>query len=287
MKIENHRYEVRFTTQGGEIQSFTDKQTGIQYMWQGDETYWSGKNPSLFPIVGNTYTKNYEIDGKTYAMKNHGLIRYANLQVKHVSEDTVIMELDSNEETLSQYPFPFHYEISYQLQNDTLTITYRITNTGDKEMPFSFGLHPGFRCPLCEGETFEDYNIQFSNPECMQQLVFDKTFETPYQLESRNIQMIPCDYALFEQYATLIYKHPRSAFVSLKGPKGHGVDVSIAGYPYFAIWTPKRNAPFLCLEPWYGHADYSKVDVLFQDREGMMMLSANKTFTTSYTIRVF
>ncbi len=287
MKLENKRYEVTFTTKGGEIQSFTDKQTGIQYMWQGDDTYWSGKNPSLFPIVGNTHTKDYEIDGKTYAMKNHGLIRYADLQVKHIDKDTMVMQLDSNEETLRQYPFPFHYEVMYRLQNDTLTITYHITNTGNQEMPFTFGLHPGFQCPLCEEESFEDYRIRFSQPETMQQLVFDKAFKKPYQLEHRQLQTIPCDYALFEQYATLIYKHPKSTFVSLEGPKGHGVEVSIFGYPYFAIWTPKRNAPFICLEPWYGHADYSKLDVAFKDREGMMSLSPNKTFTTSYTIRVY
>ena len=43
MKLENERYIVTFVEKGGEIQSFTDKETGIQYMWQGDETYWSGK----------------------------------------------------------------------------------------------------------------------------------------------------------------------------------------------------------------------------------------------------
>ena len=69
MKLENERYEVTFVEKGGEIYSFTDKQTGLQYMWQGDNDNWGGKNPSLFPIIGNTYTKDYQIDGKTYAMK--------------------------------------------------------------------------------------------------------------------------------------------------------------------------------------------------------------------------
>ena len=65
MKLENERYEVTFVEKGGEIYSFTDKQTGLQYMWQGDNDNWGGKNPSLFPIIGNTYTKDYQIDGKT------------------------------------------------------------------------------------------------------------------------------------------------------------------------------------------------------------------------------
>ena len=40
MKLENERYEVTFVEEGGEIYSFTDKQTGIQYMWQGDAEHW-------------------------------------------------------------------------------------------------------------------------------------------------------------------------------------------------------------------------------------------------------
>ena len=169
---------------GGEIYSFTDKQTGLQYMWQGDNDNWGGKNPSLFPIIGNTYTKDYQIDGKTYAMKNHGLIRYATLHCKKDDSKEVIMELDSSEETLAQYPFPFHYEIAYTLKDNKLTITYHITNTGEKEMPFTFGLHPGFNCPLCEGEKFEEYTLSFTNEEHMQQLVFDLDKKHPYELKA-------------------------------------------------------------------------------------------------------
>ena len=51
MKLENERYEVTFTEKGGEIASFTDKQTGIQYMYQGNTDFWGGKNPTLFPMV--------------------------------------------------------------------------------------------------------------------------------------------------------------------------------------------------------------------------------------------
>lgn len=287
MKLENERYEVTFTKKGGEIESFLDKESGIQYMWQGDEAFWTGKNPSLFPIVGNTYSQDYEIDGKRYAMKNHGLIRYAVLQEKQQEENRVSMELDSSEETLKQYPFPFHYEIAYELQGAKLTITYHITNTGTKDMPFSFGLHPGFRCPLCAEESFEDYVIRFSNPEKLQQLVFDLEKKKPYELKEVALQEIPCDYAQFEKYATLIYRGMKSAYLTLEGKQGHGVKMTIAGYPLLAIWTAKRGAPYICLEPWYGHADFSEVTEDFYHREGTMLLSAGKTFTTAYTIEVF
>ena len=43
MHLENERYIATFTAQDGEIESFKNKETGMEYMWQGDETYWKGK----------------------------------------------------------------------------------------------------------------------------------------------------------------------------------------------------------------------------------------------------
>lgn len=288
MKLENSRYEVTFTKEGGEILSFTDKETNIQYMWQGDEQNWSGKNPTLFPIVGNTHNGTYEIDGKTYAMKNHGLIRYATLHCQKADGNEVIFELDSDDATKQQYPFDFHYEIAYTLQDNKLTIVYTIKNTGTKEMPFSFGLHPGFRCPLVEGETFEDYKLHFSNPEKLQQLVFDKAKKQPPHMEVSDtlVQDIPLSYKWIEDYATIIYKDVKSAFVTLQG-KDHGVHVSCIGFPLLAIWTAKQNAPFICIEPWMGHGDFSNPEVDFYHREGTMTLSPDNSYTCSYTIEVY
>ena len=62
--------------------------------------------------------------------------------------------------------------------------------------------------------------------------------------------------------------------------------MSIEGYPFLAIWTSGTDSPFICIEPWYGHGDFEKVDVPFEKREGMMSLSPNKTFTTSYWFEI-
>lgn len=287
MKLENERYEVTFTEKGGEIASFTDKQTGIQYMYQGNTDFWGGKNPTLFPMVGNTFSKTYEINGKSYAMKNHGLIRYMTLKQQEGEEGEIVMTADSDEQTLQQYPFDFHYEIHYTLSGSQLTIRYLITNTGEEVMPFSFGLHPGFLCPLCEGETFEDYTIRFSNPEKLTQIVMDPQGLQSYSEQDVEMQELKLDYQLFETYATLIYKGMKSAYVTLKGPKEHGVKLSISGYPLFAVWTAKRDAPFVCLEPWFGHSDFSAVEEDFYHREGTMLLSPKKSFTCAYTIELF
>ena len=55
----------------------------------------------------------------------------------------------------------------------------------------------------------------------------------------------------------------------------------------FAVWTAATDAPFICLEPWYGHSDFSEVKEDFYHREGTQILSAGQTFTTAYAIEVF
>lgn len=286
MKIENQRYEITFCAEGGEMLSFLDKESKIQYLYQGDSEYWGGKNPGLFPIIGNTYSKSYEIEGKTYAMKNHGLIRYSTLTCVHHEQNSITFELRDNEETRKQYPFSFCYQVRYVLVDNKVTITYDIKNTGEKDMPFTFGLHPAFLCPLTKEETFEDYHILFTNPENVKQVLFDPTMKKEPTYQDVEVQDIALTYDWIRQYETVVYEHCKSAYVTLQG-KEHGVKVSVAGYPYLAFWTPREGAPFLCIEPWHGHGDYCEVKEDFYHREGTMILSVNKTYTTSYDIEVF
>lgn len=286
MKIENSRYLVEFCKEGGEISKFLDKESGIQYMYQGDSPYWAGKNPTLFPIVGNTFDGTYEVKGKTYKFKNHGLIRYAVLECINNSEDSITFELKDSEETLKAYPYKFNYQITYALKDNKLTIVYHIKNEDDEIMPFTFGLHPGFKTPLFDSETYEDYTLSFECDEELEQLVFDPNKKEPHHYEDVKMKEFKLDYGLMEKYATLIYRNYSSSYVTLKGKEGHGVKVSIAGYPLLALWSPV-NAPFLCIEPWYSHADFEENNVSFKDREGMMELDAGQEFTTSYTIEVF
>lgn len=287
MEIRNDRYVVTFCAKGGEIQSFSDTKTNIQYMWQGDEKYWTGKNPTLFPQISNTYTKDYEIKGQKYAMPNHGFIRSNVLEYEQLSDTSAKFTFKSNEDTKKMYPFDFEYELIYTLNNDTLEMVYHIKNSGNEVMPFSFGLHPGFNAPLCEGEHFEDYRLVFEKEEHCKQLFFDTQSRYPYTLEDITIKEWKCNWQEMEEIATLVYVGCESKTAQLIGPQNHGVEISIEGYPYFAVWNPGYDAPFLCLEPWYGHGDFSKLDVAFEDREGTMKLAPNEVFTTSYTIRVF
>ncbi len=285
MRLENEKIVLDLTEKGGEMTSLTWKENDVQYLWQGDEKYWTGKNPSLFPQVGNTFTKNYEIDGKTYTMKNHGFIRNSTLTCIDSSATSATFQLLSNEDTLAVYPFAFDYRITYTISDSKVSIAYAITNTGDKTMPFGFGLHPGFNCPIEKGEAFSDYKVVFDQEENLEQLHFDVTGEKPHYFTNVTMKELPLSYKAIEDAATLIYKGMKSEFATLIGPK-HAIRISIQPFPFFAIWTSGENAPFVCLEPWYSHADFEKVNVPFDKRIGMINLDSGKTFNTEYSIEV-
>ena len=53
MQIELKYGEVKgiVETRGGELVSFN--KDGKEYIWSGDPAYWTGRNPNLFPVVGN------------------------------------------------------------------------------------------------------------------------------------------------------------------------------------------------------------------------------------------
>ena len=57
--------------------------------------------------------------------------------------------------------------------------------------------------------------------------------------------------------------------------------------PAGAVWgITSGGAPFICLEPWHGHADYEDFDGDFADREGSEHLAAGEEAMFTYTIEI-
>lgn len=276
VRIENQEAILEVATKGAEITSFKDKETNLERCWQGDPTYWAGRNPILFPMVGNTKSKKQIINGKEYAMGNHGIARSAEFETVSVTEDTITMMLQSSEETKCYYPFDFKLIVAYKLMGKKIQITYTIQNDSSIDMPFSFGLHPAFKCPVEDGEKFEDYKLVFSNQETLQGIL------GPFGLNNESI--IPCDYKLYEDNPTICFEYPKSSSVTLTNGK-HGIKVDIVGYRWLAFWT-KQNAPYVCIEPWHGHGDYCEDEVPFEKREGTMILKPNHSYETAYGIEI-
>lgn len=270
-KMENEEVVVCIDEHASEIHSFKSKKTGWEYMWDGNPKYWKGRNPTLFPMVGSTWDKTLHINGKEYHTGNHGFTRNSDFTCTKHTDSCIVMEFEDTPITLEQYPFHFHMSITYTLDKNSLHIAYAIENRNEVVMPFNFGLHPAFRCPSDPERKFEEYTLQFEKPETFQWNTTSMNGETELKLDREALK------------DTIILHHPHSREVSLTDGT-HGVTVHFEGYEWLAFWSPE--APFVCIEPWYSHTDFEKVEVPFEKREGTQFLNPNEIFHAKYSISV-
>ena len=275
-------------TRGGELVSLRDDE-GLEYIWQGDPAYWTGQNPILFPIVGALKDGGVEIGGKRYEMGRHGFARGMEFTCADQGEDYVVLELRENEATLGCYPFPFILRVKHQLRHDGFSTSFTVVNTGTAPMPFCVGGHTAIRCPLREGERFEDYELLFDAPEradshllTPEGLIRHSGLRPMLEEDGR----LPLDYSSFEEMDTLIFSMLRSGNVSLIHQRtGQGVQLDFHEFPMVAFWT-KPGAPYLCLEPWQGCAAYDDESGKFADKPFCAVLEpgGEKTLTCTFYI---
>jgi galactose mutarotase-like enzyme len=275
-------------TLGAELKSFKDV-FGTEYIWCGDEKYWARSSPVLFPIVCSLKNDKTVIDGKEYEMKSHGFARNMEFKVVTKSDDRVTFVLSYCEQTLEVFPFKFALQITYKLIENKLHIKYDVINLDDKDMLFFLGTHPAFNCPLKKNEEFSDYILEFEKNETIACPYFNKEISA---IENENRKQVLNDektlklnYEMFKDDA-LMFENLSSREVKLYNIKtGRGVELAFENFNYFGLWTPpNKNAPFLCLEPWTGVADYDFEGNEFAKKTAVRNLGVNQKETFSLTI---
>ena len=285
-KISNKYLELTVSSHGAEKQTLISKETNINYLRDVDK-YWNRKAPLLFPIVGKLRDLKTFINNKEYSMNQHGFVRDQEFELYSQSESELVLVNKFNEETLKKYPFEYQVFVKYTLVEKTLYTEFIVQNLDYQVIPFNYGGHPGFRLPLYENETFEDYSVKFEKTENFDAptvnlengtLNFDKTI--PY----KNIDEIKLDYKYFEIDAIVI-PEVKSQSVKLVNKDNKGIKFDFLGFPSLAIWT-KPNAPFVCLEPWIGYADHSDSNYQFIEKDNMQFLNPGETFQATYAITI-
>jgi galactose mutarotase-like enzyme len=273
--IENEFLKVGIHPQGAELKSIQSKKTGIEYMWQGDSRYWSRSSCVLFPIVGRLNNDVFRYKGKAYTMKQHGFARDMPFQVVNRKSSEIAFQLESSEATLRQYPFPFRLQVIYTLKKNRLSIRYLVANTAGELMVFSLGAHPGFRCPLVEGESRDAYRFVFEQSEKAYRMHLQEgLFSGETELVLDRQDTIPITSSLFDHDA-LVFKGLKSNYISLVNGQNQTVlRVFLNGHPYLGLWSKNSEAPFVCIEPWLGCADTVGFEGDFSQKEGVVLLPA-------------
>lgn len=285
-QISNDRITIQVDSMGAELKSLKRVADAREYMWHGDPAYWGRTSPVLFPIVGALKNGRYRIGDREYPMGQHGFARDMEFQLKSQVASEIWFSLHSDTGTLAAYPYPFLLEIGYELMGSTVTVKWRVSNSEKGPICFSIGGHPAFLCPIDPGTDQTQYKLRFDAKEqivssCIEGGLLGKEKKT-YRLRDG---VLPITADLFDGDA-LVIENDQAHSVALAGPDGMPYLTVDFDAPLFGIWSPpKKRAPFICIEPWYGRCDSVDFSGEFQDREWGQSLSGG-SFEVQYRITV-
>ena len=286
--ISNDHLQVSVLSKGVEISSIRSLKTGKEYMWGANPDIWGSHSPVLFPAIGSFKNNECIIEGRKYEIPKHGFVRYNdNIELENKTSDELKFQLNFSDETLLIFPYKFRFNISFKLIESMLTITHQIENLDSKEIFFSLGAHPGFKCPINDGENYNDYYLEFEKEENAARTLLssDGLISDQTQEVLSNTKTLTLNAGLFNDDA-LIFKDLKSRKVSLKSRKSSQVlTVSYNDFPYLGIWA-KPNAPFVCIEPWLGIADHEDTDGDYLKKDGLICLPEGEVFTAKYSIEI-
>lgn len=287
--LENSYMSVSINEKGAELASLVHD--GKEYLWNADATYWGRTAPVLFPFVGSVSGGSYRYDGNEYKMGQHGFARDMVFELEEKTEDSIWFSLKDNEETFAKYPFHFKLLVGYVIEKNKLFVKWKVDNTDSKDLLFSIGGHPAFMCPIDGQGAQTDYNLVLKKAGkavdsvkvgiLAAGLLSDESFE----LKAENgLHKIEAD--LFDRDA-LIIEDKQLDEVALAYSDGTPYVTVKFDTPLMGIWSPTgKNAPFVCIEPWYGRCDREGFAGELGEREYGIKLATGEVFEGGFEVLI-
>lgn len=285
--ISNKQLTIQVSPHGAELCSIVAN--GKEYLWQADPAFWKRHSPVLFPIVGSVWENEYRNEGIPYTLTQHGFARDMEFTLISEKEDEVRYRLVSNKETLHKYPFPFCLEIGYRIQGKKIEVMWEVKNTGDKEMYFQIGAHPAFYWPEFDASNSERGFFRFDKENGLKYILISEKGcadpSTEYSLELTD-GLLPLDTHTFDKDA-LILENEQVRKVTLYNKEKLAYLSLHFNAPVVGLWSPPaKNAPFVCIEPWYGRCDRAHYTGEYKDKDWMQHLQPEEIFQGGYTIEI-
>ena len=286
--LKNNSIAVKVSDHGAELRSLCNVTSGKEYMWQADAKYWGRTAPVLFPIVGSVWNGEYKYKDVSYKLSQHGFARDMDFTLVKETEDELVFELTDSEETMKKYPFKFSLQIGYKLVGSKVIVSYRVSNKDDEEMYFSIGAHPAFNCDLNKDKLlFEKDGAAVSG--ALKSNVIDMSCGclSDKQIDVETAEgIVNLSSELFDGDALIFEDRQADAVTLVSESDGDKLRVT-CDVPLFGVWSPvKKNAPFVCIEPWNGRCDRAGFDGSLEDREYGNKLAAGESFDTSFEIEI-
>lgn len=276
--LENDFLKISVDTHGAELSSIFNKKAGKEMLWHGDPQFWGRKSPVLFPVVGKYKNGKTTYNGKEYALGQHGFARDSEFTLVEQNDSKLVFALESNEDSLTKYPFKFRLICSFELKNDTIIVGWKVENTDDRTIYFSIGAHPAFYCEKSKTVlSMNAENLKYS-------LVNSDGLYTPEKYDVESSFVLHDN--IFDKDA-LIIENSGVTEVTLADMDKKYLTMKFSAL-LFGIWSPtKKNAPFVCIEPWYGRCDSADFDGDITEREWGNSLSVGENWYKEYEIVIY
>ena len=284
IELKNQQLTICIAEKGAELQSIKDSD-GREYMWQAGPQ-WPHHSPILFPIVCSVNNNTYVVDGKEYHLPRHGFARDAEFRVlSHCSTDKrVSLLLRDSEETHEVYPFGFELIVTYELVGNRIVITWRVNNIDEQEIHFQIGGHPAFNMP--GGKLKGRIELDKEGPITTLKTYPDGTIEmVEVPLDAyKGVMNIDEEFFLNDSVKIHNCQTSRAILLDTNGEPSVTVDYCT---PVCAFWSPYgKQAPFVCIEPWYGIGDPIGFKGEFKDKPLMNHLLPGASFEGGYSITI-
>lgn len=284
--LKNELLTVSIDSLGAELAGVTDNRTNHQFLYQGNTDFWDRRSPVLFPLIGNVWNGVFRMDGKEWPMGQHGFARDKEFTIMEgMPDDEAWFAFESDDATLAVYPRRFRLEIGYRLHETRLTVMWRVRNLDDKEMSFHIGAHPGFYYPDFNPSDPVHGYLLFDRTSLTTQLIKEKGCigEETMEVATDSEGMVPIKSDTFD-IDTIILADSQVHRVSLLGKDRRPYLSVLFDAPVVGIWSKCHQAPYVCIEPWWGRADRIGFEGDFSEREYAETLAPGETFSASYMI---
>lgn len=291
--LSNDIISISIDDHGAELTSI--KAHGREYLWNADPEFWKRHSPVLFPIVGSVWQGEYRSHGNTYKMGQHGFARDMEHTLVSKSGDEIMYELRSTDETLQKYPYPFILNVGYRLHDNIIDVIWKVTNPSDDNMYFSIGAHPAFYWPELDQEHPEGYLSTESRgffrftprrESLISSVIGEggcivKGFDRELPLSDG---VLPLYTETFNHDALVLENSQVDSVTLCDGSQKPYLTLRFDA-PLVGLWSPPhKNAPFVCIEPWYGRADQTNYTGTYEEKEWMQHLAPHATFSSVYQI---
>jgi len=321
--LSNGIITIAVSPNGAELTSIKKDATGREYLWQADPKYWKRHSPVLFPIVGSVWDGEYRSKGqkgvlqagepyveRSFKLGQHGFARDMVFQLIDDEPDAegnpqLLYVLRSNEETLKKYPYRFRLEIGYVLKGNAVEVVWRVMNPSrEEELKFQIGAHPAFYWPLLSNDDIKqgvarqdevlaqsksrgyfklgDEAVVLKKSVITEKGCVDTTLSAEVEIEEGGY--LPLDTEIFGNDA-LIFENGLVQTVTLCDQDKNPYLTLKSEAPLMGLWSPPgKNAPFVCIEPWYGRCDRVNYKGTYEEKDWIQTLAPLGVFEARYQI---